>query len=200
MTTVTWISTACRGASVWMIARLRMHASPALHRRFWRADLRIGSGARALRSLSDTHQHIGVARYSRSFTYARVISIMMYHEKRHKMYHLYTELETVAHDRQCRLRVVWFIVYTDTTHRSHSSSHSQAMRQLCRARAAAHAVHARPTAVLLSAPRHPWADLPWKSAPPAAVPNDDLQSTRRRCHRRPRLLFSRWRGRGCHHR
>jgi hypothetical protein len=73
------------------------------------------------------------------------------------MYHLSSEFKTVAHDSAGSES--YSSLYTDTTH-------DGLIRQLALASNAGsfvalvlplrHAVHARPTAVLLSAPRHPF--------------------------------------------
>ena len=105
------------------------------------------------------------------------------------MYHLSTEFETVAHDSAgSESFSSLYTLHSDTTHdglirrRTCASNEAALSRSCCRC-----GMPSTPAPLPFCYPRPATpSDLPWKSTPPAAVPNDDLQSTRRRYHRRPR--------------
>ena len=77
------------------------------------------------------------------------------------MYHLSTEFETVAHDSAGSESYSIVHLYTDTSHYTHDGLIRRRTCKQCGSFVALvlplrHAVHARPTAVLLSAPCHPF--------------------------------------------
>ena len=128
--------------------------SPALHRRLGRADLRIGFRRAGIEKFE---RHISTSwsgDTSRSFSTFHVCILHLFFldhrdEKRHKMYHLSTEFETVAHDSAGSES--FSSLYTVTLHKDQSTHDGlirrrtrKQCRQLCRARAASAACRPRP--------------------------------------------------------